>query len=248
MKIHSKFKDYYDHVVPPSDTVLWCRKGHDFVLDAHKQLPINKVTIEFLIDSFGKMPHPPITYKPGYKGILRSHTDVIMLGFCGKLYAVYLLYQQRNNKTCIKAATDIMEFIEIYNSSKNPTINLEKNRIWDKRFPYNEQGIKNWYQEVNQTQKVGDIFITIKAPIFLMKQHYGRGSIEFHINPNMSEYGLQRIFDPWTAYQEIEMYLTNTLAVGVETIPIFSDELKRDAHGFDNWSFKQIGPKPRKEH
>jgi hypothetical protein len=141
-----------------------------------------------------------------------------------------------------------MEFVEIYNSNKSPAVYIEKSRGWHRRFPFNEQGMKNWYQEVNQTQRVQDIFIELKAPVFLIKQYYVEGEITLYVNPNMSEYGLQRVFDPWTAYQEIEMYLSNTLAVGVEVMPTFTDELKRDAHGFDNWSFKQIGPKPRKAH
>lgn len=247
MRIYSKFKDYYDNVVPPSNTVVWYRKDCSFMLDATKQLPINKAETEFLLNAFEAAPLPPVVVSLRY--VTPTHRDILLLGLCGKLYLVYLLYTFNNTKTELKAFLNIVEFVEFYNNNVSNSVHFEKNKLWHKRHPFNEGGINAWYQGCNQTQKVQDIFIKVKTPIFLMKRPEVRlnsGTVEFYVNPNLSEYGIQRLFDPWTMYQEIEMYLSNTLAVGVEKIPIFSDELKRDAHGFDNWSFKQIGPKPRK--
>ena len=66
------------------------------------------------------------------------------------------------------------------------------------------------------------------------------------INPRFADYKLQSVFDPWTAYQEIDMYLNNQLAVNMEPTLERSQELIRDSKGFDDWSFKQKGPKARK--
>mgnify|MGYP006282300013 CR=1 FL=1 len=46
---------------------------------------------------------------------------------------------------------------------------------------------------------------------------------------------------PWQAYQELEMFLGDTL-VEREVMPVLSDRAKRDAHGFDEKSFKQVSP------
>jgi hypothetical protein len=246
MRIYSKKPDYYDFVVPPSDTVTWRRKSEGFILDETKPLPISLEMTEFLIRAFKNVPLPPVV--TSYRERFWDSKDILLLGFCGKLYVVYRVSVGGWPSQEIKPYIDIHEFVEVYNAHSTYLVKFETRPAFS-RYPFNPEGMKAWYQEFDQPRRVEEISIAVRAPIFIIQCTYRNidyKGLEFSTNPNMSEYGLQRLFDPWTTYQEIEMYLTNTLAVEVEKIPDFGDKLKRDAHGFDDWSFKQVGPKPRK--
>ena len=239
MRIFSKFTDYYDHVVPPSDNFVWERKQTEINLDLTKPSEISKDKTEFLINIFTTMPKPKISY--GWKRWNPLHNDLFILGFCGKLYAIYLIYTSEYAKpTICRPFININEFVEVWNKERTDKIKFEKGKVWHERRPFNEEGLKAWFDESNGRNFVSELFIDLKTPLFVIDKD------KLTTNIKMAEYGLQRIFDPWSAYQEIEMYLTNNLASVHKEMPNFGNELKRDAHGFDDWSFKQVGPKPRK--
>jgi len=64
-------------------------------------------------------------------------------------------------------------------------------------------------------------------------------------NPNLGNLGIFRLFglDPFQVAQEIEVYLGNELATQRDPIPARTDELIRDAHGFDKHSFRNSAPR-----
>lgn len=78
-----------------------------------------------------------------------------------------------------------------------------------------------------------------KTPVIL----YRPSSTTIHyckeLNPRLNVWGFQKVFDPYTAYQELDMYLSNQLADQQDPVPQRTQELIRDAHGFDDWSFKK---------
>lgn len=245
MRIFSKFNDYYDHVVAPSDTVMWRRHKIEFVLDIHKALPISLKHTEFLNNVMDKMPRPSIA--TGYMHRELLHSDLLLLGFCGKLYVIYLIYTNPYHyvlKSECKAYTDVTEFVAAYNKVNAIKVKFEGNKVWHNRYPFNKSGSDAWNNEFQSANALLDLFVEIKSPVFILRKQYN--GYEFTVNPVLSDYGIQRIFDPWTAHQEVEMFLSNALAAELKDMPDFGNEIKRDLHGFDDWSFKQVGPKPRK--
>ena len=59
------------------------------------------------------------------------------------------------------------------------------------------------------------------------------------INPSLKTYNFQEVIDPFTLYQEIEMYLGGVLG-NKEVIPEMADKDKVVSHGFDpKWSFRK---------
>lgn len=61
---------------------------------------------------------------------------------------------------------------------------------------------------------------------------------EIDINPNLSQLSFQKQFDPYSAYQEIEMWIGGVLTNN-EIISEISDKDKINQHGFDKWSFRK---------
>jgi hypothetical protein len=61
-------------------------------------------------------------------------------------------------------------------------------------------------------------------------------------NGSLKEHEFFRMFDPFTAFQEIAMFVSN-LAVPLKPIPKVPDKVLAGAKGFNEWSFR----KPPKE-
>ncbi len=245
MKIYSKFIDYYDHVCRQTDNYIWLRKTESFALDPSKKLPLNLQFTKFLIKAMKDIPLPHIAGIGNY---------VFLFGFCGKLYVIYEDSNRNmgwpNNDICndvSKPYLDIPKFTEAY--FKSTGVKIDTSYKWYLKLPFTTEGLNAWYQEFDNKKLLEELFLNLGSPIFVVKSAYTYGnmqSFELTANPKLLEYNIQRIFNPWITFQEIEMYLTNTLATNRQKIPKFSDKLKRDAHGFNNLSFKQVGPKRRK--
>ena len=59
-------------------------------------------------------------------------------------------------------------------------------------------------------------------------------------NPILKDYDFQKIVDPYTAFQEIQMYISGVLSTGDKNPqwPI-SDKLKAESKGFNDLSFRR---------
>jgi len=59
------------------------------------------------------------------------------------------------------------------------------------------------------------------------------------INPRLNKLNFQSVVDPYTAFQEIEMFVGSQLAVQRDPEVHVSDEIKAESHGFNKWSFRR---------
>lgn len=81
-------------------------------------------------------------------------------------------------------------------------------------------------------------FIHKRSPIVVLCEKANISHIKVVWNARLKDYGFQKIFDPYQAFQQLEMFLGN-LASPQTPIPKMTDVQKRDSHGFDTWSFKK---------
>ena len=90
---------------------------------------------------------------------------------------------------------------------------------------------------------------SLKAPAFLWAAWLRRNwndKTNMRLNPRLSDFGFARVLDPFTAYQELRMWLSN-LTNPEKPIPYVSDQDMLLAKGFDKFSFrKDPGGKKRK--
>ncbi len=61
----------------------------------------------------------------------------------------------------------------------------------------------------------------------------------FVINPKLKDLQFYKVFDAFTAFQEISMFLGGVLGVGEKEIIEIEDKYKIGQHGFDKWSFRK---------
>lgn len=101
---------------------------------------------------------------------------------------------------------------------------------------------------LGQTFEVpAEIHRRLGAPVFLLRhaQQVAEHVIQVFTNPPLRGLGFSAVLDVPSIWQKIDTYLGNEMAVQVDPLPL-SDELRRDAHGFDDTSFKQPAPGERK--
>lgn len=227
MKIISKYRDYYDNIYISKEP-LWLRNTTTITSDETKPSVLSVDQIKFLNQAFSEIPRPRIFKSK--KCVYDVRLDYILLGYCGKLIPLYLYQENTHTSSNIICFDNIEEYIQHYKCKGY----ILKDNIWKPKRKFDNSGLKAWIQEFNNN-KVPDIFVALNSPIFLIDA--GHKDV-IKINPRLLDLGLQRIIAPYTAYQDISTFLSNQL-VREESVPIFSDELKRDAHGFDKWSFKK---------
>ena len=88
-------------------------------------------------------------------------------------------------------------------------------------------------KQQNQHEKM---FTEKRCPIFVATRNRCCGEIEW--NAMLKQCEFFRVFDPYTAFQEIAMWVGN-LAVPQKPIPVISDKMKVQTHGFNEWSFRK---------
>jgi hypothetical protein len=88
--------------------------------------------------------------------------------------------------------------------------------------------------EVNSNEP----FVKLGVPTFLA--YSSRKHVKVVRNPNLAQIGFEKIFPPWYAYQEVEMYLGSVLCKKENPRCIIDDNILREAKGFDGRSFRMV--------
>ena len=195
-----------------------------------------------------------IVSRPGLYSKTFIYGSGSYLAFCGKWFPFVKLhtwaYTQHDDptkqKTCF-SLEDMDKFMEKWSESQEEMdayrLNMDTYRSNFKdmleRPPY---------------KSVADIHAKYNCPVFTSApiryrtsgDVYARGEL-ITLNPKLSDYGFVRFRDPYTAFQEIAMFLSS-LATNEDKIPKIDDETMRDVKGFDKFSFRQDPKKPKPKH
>lgn len=242
MRIISNFRDYYDSVLISSEPV-WERRAKEFKLpDSAISREIEKIASEAFLTA--PIPMHPLIDSQDYRKIL--------LGFCGKLYPVHIYYARdeigvfRRSKSFL-SVDEYEEHFKTFHKERNDVPVWRRYRSARQRmrsdtiafwYGYEELDLSTWDVAYQQHPVLAQLFIDHNTPIFIIRSDSNHPVIT--INPSLQDWLIQSIFDPWTAAQEIEMFLGNNL-VDISNPPcIMTDNLKRDAHGFTGASFKNV--------
>jgi len=81
-----------------------------------------------------------------------------------------------------------------------------------------------------------DLHFKHKCPIFLSVYNGYRDEVE--ANPILKEIEFFKVFDAYSAYQELSMFVGGILTGNATKTIEISDEMKAAKHGFDKYSFK----------
>lgn len=232
-------KDYYDGVVGSvgiDKTIVYNREiiTYDHYSDFLKEFHPLRVYNSRYKNHFLNLNNYSVYKKSKYGGY-----SAFIIGFCGKLYIGWKLYMEDPKSICSPSdlITDITYDYELVKK-------YIKTIGWHSNLDDDVEYIKT-YDAIN-------MFRELKVPIFLFDQDYHRivldkwrrtESHRYFLNPNLSEYEFYKVFDSFTAFQEIQMFLGGVLGAGEKEIVEVEDKYKITQHGFNKWSFRKESQK-----
>lgn len=232
MKIVSPFKDYYD-VVLANDRdpyPLYLRQPAEYEFKDREHTYYRIQRWEF----------------PRIPGISHEKSTGCV-AFCGRLYPFWFVqdticYTLQQVVAAFKKRIDLYDgspeyrmMTKGYHETLSALSGTKVNRPsygggWG---TLNEPTWQAWQEHMKEGGRISDsVFLKEQAPVIAV---FGTQVL---INPILRKLNFHTVLDPFTAYQEISMFLGNNLAQQVDPIPKTTDELKAHAHGFDKWSFR----------
>ena len=90
-----------------------------------------------------------------------------------------------------------------------------------------------------------DVFRKYNTPAFVYdcdwsEDNYGGNyRHNFTINPKLKDLQFYKVFDAFTAFQELQMFISGVLGTGEKELIEIEDKYKIGQHGFDKWSFRK---------
>lgn len=228
-------KDYYDGVagsVGIDKTIVYKRHPKEYDTREHNNVPKcmsyeSRVTRENPLYRLNSISSRNSKYRYGY----------FVIGFCGKLYIGFKIYEKQEQKSEFDRlyspnekgyiTYSLNEFISIYEDTQK--MKYESERDYSLTL-YNE--IKN----INALKINRDY----NTPIWSFENE------TFTVNPILKDFDFFKVFDAFSAFQEIEMFIGGVLGVGEKEVIEVSDKTKIEGHGFDyKWSFRKESTKKK---
>lgn len=219
---HNKF-DYYDtalsYLSEPDKSVVFDRKQSVHNIDL---LHLNDVSRRW----FNKSTN--VEFKE------------YLLLFCGQIFPILEIYEYKSGES-VEYKTDfffdsksVISYLESiqYTFKKTRWISSSRSDNGSKDYFISFFNIRNTFEHLHHE---------FKSPIILIEK-----SIEFSkgnkviINPILKDYKIQKIISPTEAFQNIYMFVGGVLTNNPKMPDSITDEIKRDQHGFDKFSFKRM--------
>lgn len=250
MRINSGFHDYYDVVMGEG-------QDQSLVYQRHKT--------EELMESFPFHSYYNYSHRENSPIQVKSHH----IGFCGKIYTVLEMFptkfgalntkEARDHRRWCYTLEDVDGFVKTNFKSDDVANYFAKGYAW--AYNYRRHNFETFFkkeEEFRQSverraaplfENLRPIFVAEYDPVWEKIGKWGSkqtsaGKIAF--NCSLKQYEFYRIFPPFQAFQEINMWLSNQ-AVPIKPIPEIPDETMAEIKGFDKWSFrKEPGKKKRK--
>lgn len=224
MRIISDTHDYYDSVQ---------KFGQDDQLIYHRKEKV--VYFPGYSSGFYTRPNYHVSFAP----------SLYIIGFCGKIYPVVridatgsFLTPRRKYHESVKAfcynVEEIDKFVEANYNEKQIAGYYSKGQKDGNYWIY---GVRRFdFVKLFDKYKTNRDYKFDESPIFITR--YRKNETEITYNGILKDFEFYRIFDPYSAFQELQMYLSN-IAQPNRPIPAVSDEDMAAAKGFDKFSFRK---------
>lgn len=213
MYIISKYKDYYDGAVG---------------LGIDKSIIYERFEIEEVIPRFIHQKYGVINWEGEKKLHLRRYycnnsitIEPFIIGFCGKTHIVFRSSKMGSN---YKYTYDLDEMKSLMKKTSKSYFSLSNN----------EMNIDDLVSKLTNIDPI-EIFRRYNTPIFIIKGE------NISINPILKEYEFMKIYHPYNAFQEIQMFISGVLASVDDGSNIkMTEKDKVNQHGFDpKYSFRK---------
>jgi hypothetical protein len=242
MRIISKFRDYYDCIMREGMdlTQVWVREKSVFYCEPKTQ---TKQKMEW---PFPKM------HLFHNKLFGQKEETLYIVGFCGKLYPAFK-WSGKDESLCWD-----MEQIDEHHQrtlSESQFKDYKRNK-WVTGFRPRQKYQKFFDELASKEKSLERLFIEHNTPVFIAKEgSWLLPTITFNACLQDEVVDFIKKFDPYQAYQEIQMYFGSVLLgsdghkskyKGQMIEPEIDDVTKAESKGFNQWSFRKE-PKAKKK-
>lgn len=220
MRIFSKFHDYYDiglkYGIDPNCIYSRVTSSVDKESDQDKIIKVIEELSTYDYKSFHRV-----------SGI----DDFVFIVFCGKLY--FAIRMVRN----VGYQTTEVEYIYDYDSYEKYVKKYHDKKDWDKFFD-----LGGWTQRKLSAKTFMDIFpikheklinllIDFGTPIIML--HTSGRKFRVEINPRLKDTDFYRAVDPYSAFQELSMFVSGVMGGTAPPMIQISDVVRLEKKGFD---------------
>jgi hypothetical protein len=227
MRIISDFHDYYDTVqsMGQDQSLIYFRKREEVTISPYR-LPIIEWS-RFLDRS--KIPS-------------REH----IIGFCGKVYpAVVLTYEASKKSAICHNLKEVDSFVENnYRKKEVEKYRGTRRRDWGLGWQseFRRDAFEKYFTEcAKKNDDFVEMFREKRCPVWVgtvLETSWRKHTGKIAYNDSLKDLEFFRLFDTYSAFQEIAMFLGG-LAVPLKEIPQVSDKIMVGIKGFDEWSFRK---------
>jgi hypothetical protein len=175
--------------------------------------------------------------------------ETFLIGFCGQLYPVAVACESGYHHF---NGTGDRKYKYFYDFQTYKAFALEAQKVkpkWQRRSaPYSPTSVETFFKRYDG-KKTDELFLKYDAPVLVIgtddgfREVGGFSDFEFKdgvnvlTNPLLKDFGFAGVKDPYTAFQEISMYLGNQLVKSPQ-IEQVADKYRIAGHGFDKHSFR----------
>jgi hypothetical protein len=229
MKLISKIHDYYDGVIRTTkqdESILFLREQRNIHINHGKFLDI-----EHRDD------------KNDY------HFKLGVIGFCGMLFPFVEVEEQSRSDGMTKESvyldkdSIIADFKGLKNVEKHlwGGVSSLSNRITHWLTAGEERGWGNNLYSIYRDNILKELFLKERIAYFAIRAPRGNyKGYNVEVYPILKDLMFFKKFDAFTAYQTIEMFLSNEMVQHDNRKVVISDKLKAESKGFDKWSFRKM--------
>lgn len=202
MRLHSDFHDYYDHAI-----------GYGIDEKVH----YNRYRKEVAINLRSHVNRP-------------FHRNSGLLGFCGTIFPFIELHRYDRDLD----ESGRLKIIETgFAFSESEYIQIQKEFTDVRRafysYPYpNDPKLKQYFGD--WAGVCDRVFLEHRVPIWSAKFYLAEPN--GILNPRLKDYAFEKKKEPFTAFQEISMYLANIL-IEQKEVDTVDDKHRIEQHGFD---------------
>ena len=227
MLIISKFRDYYDASVG---------YGVDKTIVYERETRVIKSN-EFFVDN--RIGDDYYLRRPNLNED-RFHNQWKIIGFCGKTYVTVIQTKKDGNGE--------QQIIDCFYGQKISERVYEKDKKkywWYNMAKERAEFIDKWHDK-----EFANFFIDNNVPIFHVQPstNYQTKYLDVTVNPSLAELKFFRVFDSFSAFQEIQMFISGVLGTGAPKTLEISNLEKIKQYGYDpKWSFRNPYPPKRKQ-
>ena len=242
MRIVSRTRDYYDGVSPGDTEPLYVREERTIRLEPGdpRIVPVWGLP---LVDWELRPPHE-----------LRE-LEFRILAFCGRHY-FHLTDGRRiwwSTRAVLDDLVDGYRLADVHESTARQQSRAARAMLDLKQdTPRHARAWSRAWLAWRTEGRPGDAELhrLLAAPVVLVGRravHWSgqrvlEDAVEVTLDPCLRALGFQSVVDPYTAWQELDMFLGGEMATQQDPVPERTQDLIRDAHGFDDASFKQRSP------